>query len=238
MQVNAMKEKLQPKDKTLLTEFKSDYDKRIANAATSGDLISEHNLLTGMVMALDSISDSNSFYRKQLIKLEADNELKNAIAANVQRQHTEYHLQEELSQQFSDHDEKWWATKIAELNLNIKSATNPKESQMYRRLVNYLGLIGYMNVNHALSQGDLESAATYLKIFKMADPENPDCSYLSALYFMKTNKSQQALGALNDAATLGYSEAAQLITNPAFSSLQSDEAFHKIIIKVRENAMK
>ena len=109
---------------------------------------------------------------------------------------------------------------------------------MNQRLLNYLGLVGYMNTNHALSIGDMSNAINYLKIFKMADPQNSDCSYLAAVYYMKNGDPKQAISALGEAASLGYSEVSQLIGNPLFVSLQDDAGFKIAVAKVGENTSK
>ena len=234
IQANAMKENLQPKNDTLITALLTDYDKRITAAKSSGDLIKTHELLEGMARVLDGLTDA-AYYKKQSAELAASAGYKKAIALRAQLQEKEMNQQQELAKQFAAQDEKWWSNRIAELNRNIHSAKTQQESQMNKRVLNYLGLVGYMNTSHALSTGDLANAATYLKVFKMADPENPDCSYLSAVYYMKKGNPQQAIASLKEAASLGYSEVAQLITDPVFSGLQGDEGFKSVVNKAREN---
>jgi Flp pilus assembly protein TadD len=106
---------------------------------------------------------------------------------------------------------------------------------MYARVLNYLGLVSDMNTSHALQTDDLSHAATYLAIFKIADPKNPDCSYLAAEYYIKKGNAQQAVSSLNEAASLGYSDLAQLMTEPLFLPLHDDETFKKIATCVGVN---
>ena len=234
MQVNAMKEKLQPANDTLVTALKNDYDKRISAAVSSGDFTRVHDLLDGMIKVLDGLSDVSA-YKKQLADLVAGADFKNAVAMQAKMQQYELIRQQELAKQFTQQDEKWWTKKIAELNHGIHSAKTQKESQMYRRLINFLGLVGYLNVNHALSIDDLANAATYLKIFKMADHQNSDCSYLTAVYYIKKGNRQQAISSLNEAASSGFSDVSQLVTDPAFTGLQGEAVFKSIVTKVTEN---
>jgi len=231
MQVNAMKESLQKKNDTIIAALKTDYGKRISAATSAHDLIKQQQLLDGASRVLNTVSDITS-YQKELTTLTAGDDYKKAIALQAQLQQTEQHTQQELQQQFTTHDEKWWTAKIAELNKNSHTAKTQQEAQMYRRLVNYLGLICYLNADHALKTGDLDHAITYINIFKAADPKNPDHSYLAAIYYIKKGNTAQALIALNDAATLGYNDLSQLLTDPSFVSLQNDPAFKKILIKV------
>lgn len=236
MQINAMKKKLQPKNDSLIALLKNDYEKRIAEAKTNADLVKMHDLLDGVVSALDGLTDVSS-YKKQLAE-ETGDALKNALALQALQQQMESARQQELAQAFTVHDEKWWSKKIAELNNDAHVAKTQQQSQIYRRLVNFLGLVGYLNSDNALKHGDLGNAINYLTIFKMADPQNPDCAYLTAIYYVKKGNPELAISSLDEAASLGFSDFSQLITDPAFSSLQNDTRFKSTADKVRENASK
>lgn len=109
---------------------------------------------------------------------------------------------------------------------------------MSQRLINFLGLIGYLNSDHALKTGDMGNAASYLKVFKMADPQNPDCAYLDAIFYMKIGNSQQAISSLNEAAALGFCDISQLLAEPVFDLLQNDQSYKIVVSKVRVNVSK
>jgi len=238
MQVNAMKEHLQPKNDTLVQALKKDFDKRISIARSSGEWISTSELMEGVLRTLDGLTDVTT-YRKQLSELENETGYKNAVTLQAKLQPEESAQQQELQKQFAEQDEKWWAKKITSLNNNIRqysnSAKTKQEMQMNKRLLNYLGLVGYMYTDHALKTGDLAHAETFLKVFKMADPENPDCGYLSAIYFMQKGDAQKAIASLNEAASLGYNDVGQLTTDPAFKSLHNDAGYKQVMNRVKEN---
>ena len=234
MQVNAMKEHRQPQNDTLIRALKKDMDRRIAAETSSGDWINAYKLSSGAAKVLDGLTDVSA-YKKQAAAVSAGASYKNAIALQAQLQQEEIKGQQELERQFAVQNEKWWADKIAELNGNVKAAKTLQQSQMNKRLVNYLGFVGYMYTDHALKAGDFVNAETYLKIFKLADPKNPDCSYLAAVYYMGKGNSAQALSSLNQAASSGYSEASKLITDPAFEGLHGDAGFKRIVSRVRDN---
>ena len=237
LQVNAMKENLQPKNDTIINGFKNDYDKRITAAKSSGELLKEHDLLEGLVRTLSGLQDISS-YKKQSDDLANSSAYKNAISLQTQLRQTEATQQQEFQQQFATQSEAWWAKKIAAIKQNIHSAKTKQESQMDQRMLNFLGLVGYLNSNHALNTNDLTNAATYLKTFKMADPKNPDCGFLSAIYYMKKGDQKQAFAALNEAVSLGYSDISLLQSDPSFTSLHGNAAFENLATKVKENTSK
>ena len=237
IQVSAMKKNLQPKNDSLVSALKEDFDARISAAASSGDLVKQHLLLVGAINTIGGVSDV-SIYQKQDAAITADAHYKSAVVTQSQLQQAEINEQQELAKQFNAQNEKWWAGKIATLNKNARSAKTKEESQMNNRLVNFLGLLGYLSSNHALNVGDLAAAENYLKIFKMADPQNSDCSYLSAIYYVKKGDQPQAIRSLNEAASLGYSDVTQLLSDPSFSTLQNNMVFQNIVSKVRTNRIK
>jgi hypothetical protein len=235
IQVNAMKENLQPRNDTLINALKNDYDLRIKASLKKEEWITAHELLQGMVSLLDGLTDITG-NKKQLADLVAGEGYKIAISVRGQLQEQEINLQQDLARDFTTQDEGWWTKKIAELGAKAHNSKTPQESKMYQRLLNYLGLVGYMSCSHAIGTSDLANAATYLKIFKMADPENPDCSYLSADYFMKKGDTKQALIALGEATGKGYSEVATIVSDPVFISLHNDPVFIDILGKVKANS--
>lgn len=237
IQVNAMKENLQPKNDSIINALIAGYHQRIDAAAKSGDIVKQHILLEGMINVLSGISDVSS-YQKQESAIMADARYKTAVVTQAQLLQAEINEQQELAKQFTAQDEKWWATCIATLNKNAHNAKTKEGSQMNKRLVNFLGLLGYLSSNHALNEGDLESAANYLKIFKMADPQNADCSYLYAVYYMKKGDQSQAIASLNVAVSLGYSDVTQLLTDTSFSSILNNNMFVDIVNKIRANRVK
>ncbi len=236
LQVTAMKGSRQPKNETLINALKNDYESRIKAAKTSNDLLSEFRLLEGAVRALNGLTDVIEL-KNQITPLSNSLEYQNAVKSATELGDKEMKLQQELARQFTHMNEEWWAKKINEINNSIKEAGNNDDAKMYHRLLNYLGLVGYMQCSHALNAGDLSHTADYLKIFKLADPNNPDVDYLSAIYFMKTGFKVDALSKLSGAAEKGYSEVTTLLTEPAFVSLHEIPVFDKIVGIVMANAV-
>ena len=239
IQVNYLKRNADRKNEglmsdTLIRVLKTDYETRIGAAARSGDAVTKYELMTGMTRALEGLTDLMA-YKNELTRLTASPTYKNALAQQAALQQAELNLQQETAGKFATLGEEAWAKKIAELNLKIHSSKTPSEGQMYQRLLNFTGLVAYLNSDHAIKTGDLANAATYLKIFRMADPKNPDCAYLAAGYYMKKGDKTNAIASLKESAALGYSDLQQLITDPAFNGLRNDEVYKQVVQQVSGN---
>ncbi len=234
MIVNEMKAGVVPKNDSLINSFKEKFEQRVLAATKAGDLIKVHQLLEGITTLLNGMADINIF-TKQLSAVGSDDRYKQESTLQAALDKTEQDSQQELRKAFQNKDEKWWAEKIRELNRNASTAKTKQESLMYTRLVNYLGLVGYMYTSHALNANDLDNAAHYQHIFKMADPKNPDCGYLGAILFMKKGDKAQALASLKESASFGYSDVGQLVNDPVLGGLVNEAGFGDVLKKVKEN---
>ncbi len=234
LQLNAMKEHLQTQNDTLVQVFRKDFDGRIAAAIAVGEWTKAHDLLAGTIRLLKGLGDVSS-YNKQLAGIDNSAGYKSAFAARSPLRQQEMDQQQELQKQFPVQGEKWWAGKIKQLDQNAQHAKTPEERQMNKRVLNYLGLLGYMYSDHALKTNDLTNALAFLKIFKMADPKNPDCSYLSAVYYMEKGDKRAAITALSECVSLGFNEVAKLKADPAFSSIHDDAGFNAVVTRAAGN---
>lgn len=235
LQADAIKKQLIPKtDTALLLALRADLEKRAKAARGNNDLIREHQFLAGILKLLDGMIDIAAF-KKQYTALDTSAAYKKEFASLARQERIETNLQHELAQQYTSQDEKWWINKVSELEGLAANAKSPRESGMNKRLINYLGLVSYLNITHALKTGDLANAEIYLRIFKLADPKNPDVPYLSAIFYAKKGLPQKALEALHESLELGYNDLNQLINEPAFANLAASPEFIKIIEKTRSN---
>ncbi len=233
LQINAIKEHLQPANETLVGAIKRDYDNRIAAAMAAKDWITAHDLAAGAVRVLNGVGDV-SIFRKQLAEMETAG-YKDAVARQAKLAQAEQEQQQEVQSQFAGQNDKWLSEKIKQLNKSAEHAGTPQEAQMNGRVLSYLEFVAYMYTDHALKAGDPASASKYLAIFKQAGPKNPDGGYLKAICSIQKGDHAGAIAALNEAASLGYDEVAKLIKDPAFSSVANDEGFKRIVQLVREN---
>jgi len=235
LQLSAIKEKTQQDNGVILQALKRDFDKRIEAARAAGELVKEHQLLAGAARALDGFTDVTA-YKKQDEALLAGDKYKAAAALHSRLQGEERQQQAQLMQQFGTQDEASLKQEIETLKHDAAHAATVPEKQMNSRLVSYLGLVGYLASSHALKDHDLEHVAIYLHAFKMADPENPDCDYLTAIYYAEKGDSKGTLASLNAAAKLGYAEVATLMSEQAFAPIRSNVDFIAVVGQIKKNA--
>lgn len=224
IQVVAMKEQMQPRNDTLIMAFKAEYNKRAAVVKQNGDWIKLHELLQGMVEALDGLSNITS-NKKELTDLENNVAYKQARQKQAQLQQEEQTQQHDFGSTFASKNEKYWAAEVA----TLKAGAPLQEGQMNARLLAYLGFVAYMNANNAIKAADRDNAAWCIRIFRLTDSKNPDGAYLEAVNDLLKGDKDAAIKLLNEALKLGYNDVGQLKTDPALDSIRNDALFAKII---------
>lgn len=234
MMANRMKVHKIGRNDTVVADLILDLNKRISNAASNNDQIISAKLLSGTASILEGLGDVNG-YKRQLLSIVSGNTYSYSLQTFQQLIQYEQKQSQEMGAQFTTQNEQWWKNKIDALNQQVSHSKKIQEANSTRRVLAVLGFISYMNVSRAISTGDMTHAASYLKIFKMADPKNPDCSYFAAIVSMKNKDTKAAMTMLNEAAALGYSDVEQLINEAAFASLRNGADFQKIVALVRDN---
>lgn len=229
MMVNSMKKhKLQTND-TVINELKNYFDERIAGA--KNDELTIAILLEGSARTFDGLTDVGN-YKQQFSAMTDKWQGQPPYIKYLQEEQT---LDQEVAAKFTVWDEQTLTGKIKGLQQKAEHCGIVPQANAIRRVLAYTGLISYMNVSQTLAAGDLAHAESYLRIFKMADPKNPDCSYFAAVLAARKADAKGTIAALDNAAKLGYSDVDQLVSESVFGPIRQDNAFLAIVQRVRDN---
>jgi len=153
----------------------------------------------------------NNTHEFQTEKKQVNNYLNGYEAKSSERTinlslNSETKSQADIQKSIVDKDLEWWKKKIT-LLLSASNKIN-KTPADYRdiRLLNYISMICYSATNQTLKNGDMLNAEKYLKIYKLADIQNPDVPFLSAVYFAINKEYNIAIDSLESAIQLGFSD--------------------------------
>ena len=102
------------------------------------------------------------------------------------------------------------------------------------RVLNFLSLNTYFQVDGAIKSGNLQSAEHFLKIYAIVDPENAEHAYLTGVVRMRQGRPKEAIQALQNALKLKFKDAARLEADPEFTSIRSEADFVKLLAEIRE----
>jgi tetratricopeptide (TPR) repeat protein len=107
------------------------------------------------------------------------------------------------------------------------------QHQMDLRVLNFLSLNVYFQVDGALKAGNLPQAEHFLQIYAIIDPANPEHAYLKAVLRMRQGRHADALAALQAAQRLGFKDADRMATDPEFAGLQGQPLFSELVEQMR-----
>ncbi len=222
---NEMRDKLRVLDKNIINEF---YDKNIKlaqkyyntdNLKTYYTYSKIYDFLNGLIKLNDIKNELSAISKTSKYKNQVS-ELKNILKNEQIRE-------QNLMQNYDTKDTVWWKNKIHELAAD--TLQNNLKSHSNKRILAFLGLVSYMQVNNAIQQNQILIADKYDAIYKYVNPDNPEAFYLGALIAAKQNNTDKVLKNLSQAIAVGFDDFNRLNTNPAFGYLLNNQQFQNII---------
>ncbi len=204
--LNMIKRGEAPKNKKLVKQTVMYFD---SLAKAQNNIYDKYTVLKREKAFLDGLTKTNNI-DKQIQEIEQSREFKNHIAKLQKISALEAKLQQGYYMAIQDKDAKWWENEINVINEKIKTEKDPDYKDLYYRIENFISIMAYSQVNHALMAGDLASAAKYLTIYKAVDPHNPDVYTFEACYYAKQKQYDKAKEAFAKAVENGFFDRSQL----------------------------
>ena len=222
-----------PGDGAFIKMVASEYKNRVAASLNAGNRIAAEqdcalaeNLLYGLSGDVawfhqeDSSLLRNPVYQKQF-------KAEQAIFSK------EAETKEVYQQQFQQGSPEYWKNTIAELERGSR-AVGP-EAAMNQRLLAYLSLAFY-SLSNQFIQSNQNAAAVYFDgLYKIADPENPEAWYFSAILDARADNSTATKADLLKAVEKGFSDSTRMVTQPEFHQLTNPINLKSITERFRNN---
>jgi len=162
-------------------------------------------------------------------KLQNNKTYINALDNNQKIESQETKKQQEYANAIQTQSIGWWMDEIKRLNkVKSKSIASP-ESQSAYRLLAYISLMSYSYTNSTINQHDWQTAGHLLKIYGLADPENPDYHFFNACYLANTGKGKEAYEAIKNAIKFGFTDKNKLENNPLLDGLRKEYNLQEIL---------
>lgn len=146
----------------------------------------------------------------------------------------EERAEKNFSEAFIRADLNWWQKQIARLR-KTSGGTDVLAGKSAERQMAYIGLAAYSYTNRALSAGRLQDVDKFIRIYRLAEPGNPEHEYLSAVLRARQNRLPEALEFLQEAARLGFSDVQRLVGERDLAPLQTMEGFDGLISSMETN---
>ena len=231
LQLDAMFNKLVPKNDSLINKYADSSNKRFNADIKANNLLRAEEECRLSISMLNGLSDAvNQFTQK-------DASIINGTVYKLQLQQQqklfsiEQNKKAEYQQRFQQLDMQYWANTIS--SLQTKSKAKTAEGEMYQRLLAYLSLAFYSISNQLINNNQNQPAQYFDALYKVVDSTNTEAWYFSAILNIRGNSVEAAKNDLLKAASLGFNDASRMKQQPEFQQYAARLNFNEI-----ENNMK
>ncbi len=206
-------------------------DRFAAQDKAERNALSRWRLHKGLIAKLGNGWEMSS-YKAEMDKIKASKAWADARAADDKAMQEETALRNEYVPFIGTKSIDEWRALVAKLSPNSKPASS--EAFFVRhRVLNFLSLNVYFQVDGALKAGDMAAAEHFLQIYALVDPFNPEAPYLTAQVRLQQNRPADAIASLQAAQRLGFKDAERMATDPKLVGIQPDPAFVKLLAELR-----
>jgi pimeloyl-ACP methyl ester carboxylesterase len=224
LQMRAMASGNLPKNDTLITNIQLRFDaqdKQLKNDYQRW-LLRKH-----LIGYLDGLADLGTI-KEAMGKLSTSAD----VALQNKRLASDFEKENAMRQQYvpklgTASVEEW--KKMTDLLRKVGTKGPTDEAWLHMRVLNFLSLNTYFQVDGALKAGDLAAAEHFNQIYALVDPENSEHAYLLAQIRMRQNNPSAAKDALKTAQMLGFNDGLRLAGDPVFASLANDHEFQTLL---------
>lgn len=228
---NAMKDKLIPINDSLVNQFIKKEDAKIKSINNAYEQFLEYRKIT---IFLDGLTDLSSCKSKMDL-LGKSPDYKN-FSVYVEKLGTEEaNMQTENMNALSTKNMDWWKTRVNFLK-NMSNTGEAYKKQMYKRVLNHLGLLAHLSYDNALKNNSNEQALFFLNLKEMVQPEEAICSYLFASFYARNHELEKAYGYLEKSVNMGFDDIYRISSDENISLLKTDPRFPEILKRIIANA--
>ncbi|MBN2214270.1 MAG: hypothetical protein JW723_08495 [Bacteroidales bacterium] len=193
---------------TVLKSF-SEKGKKLVESSSQNRQYIQMRLICQNMLEIRDLPDKE-YFREATESMINNRNLNDEISQLRKCLQFEYRVREAYYDALSSKDTDWWDHEISELNSRIEDSEDLNMNFTLKRIKAFLGIICYSVANNALRTNDLTIAGKTLEIYKMVEPRNPDMFYFSALYSLKSGKSEHVSENINKALENGFQDTLQL----------------------------
>jgi predicted esterase len=212
LELNAVKDKLIPKDKALVEATKDSMISEINIALQSKQFLKAERMAKSAISFLETLTSTNTFEERL-----AEIQKMPGYASEKEKQATLLSQEEKLMQAYMEsfikNDTSWWKNEVNLLHEEINKSNDLLYTQMLKRIQGFMGIIAYSYISNAVKSNDLVIAEKLIPIYRIIEPKNPDCYFFYAILLDKKGKTKEAAASLQKSIELGFTEKPKVRTS-------------------------
>jgi dienelactone hydrolase len=232
LELNQMRKNSTKKNDPLIAKNLANTITQIETLLKKNEEFEAYQLCCKTITFYDGLGDLSYFfstYKSFQSNKNIDIALRNEEAAWTK----EDKLKTDYAKAFQTEKYTWWEKEITTLTKKINTEKNSEHVLIYKRVLNYLSLVAYMQTNGTLQQNDINSAEHYCKLYILVDPSNNEAYYLMANIRSKQGNTKEAISSLNKAIDNHFTDIIRLQNDPLFQSIKNSKEFEEIIMRIK-----
>jgi dienelactone hydrolase len=182
----------------------------------------------------EQLGDLTMFYNLYS-KFKSDPEVDKMLKAEEAGMAKEEAMRGRYIKAFSSENLAWWKKELAMLRKKSSSTKDRPDALIHKRMLEYMSLACYMQVNGALSHNDVQAADYFSELYVMTDPDNKEAYYLRADVLALQGKSSESISMLKSAIEKGFDDDERIKSDRAFDGIRNSEEFKKAISETGKN---
>jgi pimeloyl-ACP methyl ester carboxylesterase len=221
LQFDAMRAGVIPKNIQTISGYIAGSKKRLKAYLLTSQLIKAAQECNLSIADLDGLSRQSAWFRQQAATLANNPEYLNQRQGQQDLLAKEQNTKAEYVAHFQQADDGYWNSTIHDLQ--SKAVGHTGEAQMYQRLLAYLSLAFYSISNQLITGNDNVRARSFVELYKLADPTNPEAWYFSAMLNARDGKGHEAEADLIKADSYGFRDKTRLSQQSEFQTLDKEK---------------
>ncbi len=231
--LGAMRKDSKLKNEAFVKENILRYSDKIKSAQANNKIFETYNLVRRTINFFDGLTELKEYYdiyKPLKENAEIDNILKNEEELWKKEEELKAYYSEGLQSKNID----WWKQEVNTINKKIKAA-NTEQVLMYKRVLDYLSLVAYMQTTNAMKQQNVQATKMFCQIYLTVDPTNNEAHYLNATILAIEGKDKETFVALNEAVKNGFKDITRIENDNTFIKIKEAEEFKDILKKIKDN---
>ncbi len=138
-------------------------------------------------------------------------------------------IKQEIAQEEVPPYFNWWHKSMNRLEEDFVQHKLKAYQYMGVRLKNMIFALAIESLDASVAQMNEKEVSYYVRLLEAVRPDNPYVYMRAATSYARLNKAEEAIQYLRTAVIKGWKNREWILNNPAFKSLESQEAFQAIL---------
>lgn len=215
--MNMVKQNKLQMQKSVVEGYYHNWFKKINSSVNKASPGKRFDQLQFGIRCFEGLTDVTNL-KSKLKEIENSDDLHKWRIRSQNMLYQEKEMQKMLRDAFSNQNLAWWQKEIADLKIAATNSQDKMMAAMSNRLLGFIGIACYSFAKQLVSENAPESDKV-LQIYQIAEPNNAEAWFLSAVYKANNRQPEKALTDFNKAVQNGFNQTSRINEYPALQQI-------------------